>query len=221
MDFIARAGGIVQRANVVAGILLLLLVIMSVFTLSVMGQNAKLKQVIVNYADNQRVYVVPGSTAGLYAPRQIDGLLYAFADHVTQSLLTFTYASLEKQYFEIRRFFTPSLLETANVKYAQTIAIAKQDERSSLFIPQRESLKVERVLNPKDKTRYLDGVRKVTMIGTKRYFLGGGLIEPLLVRVTMEVRETSISQANPFGFVLSNYKEEELSAAELDVRGEL
>lgn len=221
MDFIARAGSVIQRANAVAGLLLLLLIALGFFTLNVMGQNADLKRSIAAYSQNQKVYVVPGSTAGMYAPRRLDFLLESFVDHVSQSLLTYTYASLEKQYIEIRKFFTPKLMERANIEYAKTIKISRTDERSALFIPDRSTYKTERVPHPTQKGKFVKGVRRVSMVGTRQYLLGGESVEATKVLVQMEVREAAISQANPFGFVVTDYADRQLSVRELDQRGEL
>ena len=106
------------------------------------------------------------------------------------------------------------MLEPADNDYRTVIDTAKQDERSSLFIPQRETLKVDKVPHPTQKDKFLPGVYRVTMVGLNQYSLGGSVIEAAPVRVVMEVEETNISATNPFGFKVRAYSEEELTLEE-------
>lgn len=214
MDFIARAGGLVQKSNRIAGLLLIVLIVQGFFTFNVIQENGRIKSEMLKMTRDQKVYVVPGSTAGIYAPRKLDVLLHAFVDHISQSMKTFTYASLEGQYLEIRKFFTSKMLEPADNYYRTVIDTARQDERSSLFIPQRNTLKVEKVPHPQREGQFLTGVHKITLVGLNQYSLGGSVIEAAPVRVIMEVEETNISANNPFGFKVRAYSEEELSIEE-------
>lgn len=219
MDFIAKAGNKLQNINRVTGILLVFLLIQAFFTLSVMQENGRLKSEKLSLSRDQKIYVIPGSMAGVYSPRKMDVLLHAFADHVSQSLKTYTPSSFKPQYLEIRKFFTAKMLSDADTDFAALSNRVSQDSQSSLFIPQRNTLTVEKVPHPKRKDAFLKGVYRVSLIGSNQYSLGGSVIEAAPNKVTMEVQEANISESNPFGYKVRSYSDRELTREEVEAMG--
>ena len=69
------------------------------------------------------------------------------------------------------------------------------------------------------KDKFLKGIRKVTLVGSNQYSLGGSVIEAAPNKVTVEVKETNISATNPFGYKVRSYSDRELTRAELEAMG--
>ena len=108
MDFIARAGTIMDRSHRLAGVLLILLVAETIMLVNVLNTNKALNLQYDKLREKLYVYVVPGSLAGVYSPKQADMLVDAFTTLISQSLNTYTYENLAKQYAEVKQFFSPS-----------------------------------------------------------------------------------------------------------------
>jgi hypothetical protein len=199
MDFVARAGAIIDRAHRVAGILIIVVVIETVIIAALLMGNSTLAQQIQSMVMRREVYVVPGSTRGIYSPTEDDLLINAFVDTVTQSFNTFTYETLQKQYQEMVTFFSPQMLTFSQDYFAKLIRDSQADRRSQLFIPDHQSMKVDRGSE--------DGidVRTVTMKGSLQTILAGSVVESVPVELTLKLQKTMISRTNPFGFQLAAY----------------
>ncbi|HEX2859129.1 MAG TPA: TraE/TraK family type IV conjugative transfer system protein [Alphaproteobacteria bacterium] len=199
MDFVARAGAIVDRAHRMAGILLIALIVESIIIAALLMGNTSLSERIQRMVERREVYVVPGSTRGLYSPTEDDLLINAFVDTVTQSFNTFTYETLQKQYVEMRTFFSPEMLTFSQDYFDKLIRDSAADRRSQLFIPDHRSMKVDR------GTEGGIEVRNVTMRGSLQTILAGSVVESVPVEISLKLQKTMISRTNPFGFQLAAY----------------
>jgi 6,7-dimethyl-8-ribityllumazine synthase len=203
MDFIARAGSMLDRAHRIAGLLLVLCVIEGVAILHFMSVNGNLNRQFANIREELKVYVVPGSKADIYGPTNMTILMETFVDHITQSLKTFTYETFESQQAEISRFFVPKLRSKWKKQASSLISKIEADERSSLFVPYKDRMKISKL---KDR---IDGkvAYKVIVEGDVSHFIGGSLIETVPLVVNLVLQRRNLSKANPFGFVLVKYNE--------------
>jgi len=208
MDFIARAGSMLDKAHRLAGLLLLIIIVMAVVIIALLGNNAQLADRIDTLANRLQVYVVPGSQAGVYSPSYREMLIENFAEHVIQSLNTFTYETLERQYNEIKFFFAPQMLTFAEGHYAELIRNARVDQRSALFIPTEGSFEAEPARSSNGST--VAGRQMVTILGTSQQIIAGSVVEVLPMRMTLELQEVNVSRSNPFGYMLVSYREEVL-----------
>lgn len=199
MDFIARAGSLIDKSHRVAGFLLILLVVESVLLINSMNRNGQLVDRIYTMSERLPVYVVPGSQTGVYSPTQDDLLIGAFVDLITQSLNSYTYETVEEQYQEARSFFTSEMLAFSQDYFDRLIKNVGSDRRSSLFIPHRQSLKIE-----KGKENGID-IRQVKVRGSLQQILAGSVVETVPLEITLKLQKTTVSKTNPFGFMLSKY----------------
>lgn len=211
MDFIARAGSVIDKWQRVAGILLILLMLSVFWSVNLSSENAHLNTEYEKLRAQAQVYVVPGSVAGFYTPANSEVMLKELSYLIVNSLNTYTYENLETQYREIERFFDDDMLALAQSHFKDLVQKAYQDERSALFIPDQTAFKIEGDTGPAGRGE----IQTVTIEGTRQYIIAGTVVEAVPVRYTMEFRQRYISKSNPFGFQLESY-----SAKELNSRGQ-
>ncbi len=199
MNFVARAGAVVDRAHRVAGLLLVVVVVQSGMIITQWYTNSNLSTQLTRMAQQMPVYVIPGSTRGIYSPTEDDLLINAFVDQVTQNFNTFTYETLAKQYEEMKLFFTPQMLTFSQDYFAKLIRDSQADRRSQLFIPDHTSMKVERSMENGRE------VRNVTVRGSLQTILAGSVVESVPIEIMLKLEKVVISRTNPFGFQLGSY----------------
>lgn len=209
MDFIARAGTFIDRSHRVAGFFLLVCVVLLFAVISLGNSNANLSEEIKRLSATRQVYVVPGSQAGFFAPTKPEILLENFGDYMIQSLNSYTHNNLKTQFAEVQKFFTPTMLLDARPFYEARIRDAQQDEHSSLFVGNRNTLRVERVDPPKGANRNFT-YYQYTVEGRRQDIIGAQVISARDIRIALIVRQAGISQTNPWGFMLARYREEQL-----------
>lgn len=209
MDFIARAGSIVDRWQRIAGVLLILLMIVFFWAFQVISENRELSREYKKLLDQARVYVVPGSVAGFYSPANSSIMLEELSYLIINSLNTYTYQNLENQYREIQGFFNDDMLAVAQSYFKDLIGKAFQDERSSLFIPDQTAYKLDGDVGPDGRGK----TQVVTIEGTRQYIIAGTVVEAVPMRYRLEFKQRYISKANPFGFELISYSEKEMTGA--------
>ncbi|MFZ2586559.1 MAG: hypothetical protein WAZ18_00315 [Alphaproteobacteria bacterium] len=205
MDFVARAGSFIDRAHRMAGVLLLIVILQSLIIINQWNNNNDMAEQLRYVAVRMPVYVVPGATRGIYSPTEDDLLIKAFVDQVTQSFKTFTYETLPNQYQEMKQFFTPQMLVSAEGYFSKALRDSQADRRSSLFIPDHQSMKVE-----KGTENGLE-VRGVTIRGSLQTVIAGSVVESLPIEIVLKIQKSMISKANPFGFQLAEYRERAVS----------
>lgn len=198
-DFVARAGSVIDRAHRVAGLMLIIVLVQSVMLVTMWVRNGELSATIERLATRLPVYVIPGSTRGIYSPTEDDLLIDAFVETVVQSFNTFTYETLQRQYAEMRQFFTPEMLTFSQTYFEKLIRDSQADRRSQLLIPDRQSMRVEKGMD--------SGVeaRQVTIRGSLQTIIAGSVVESVPVEMSLRLRKTIISKTNPFGFLLASY----------------
>ena len=207
MDFIARAGSVVDKWQRIAGLLLVLLIITFFWTYQVISENRSLNAQYERLRAQAQVYVVPGSVAGFYTPANSDVMLKELSYLIVNSLNNYTYQNLENQYREIQGFFNDDMLAVAQSHFKELISVAYQDERSAKFIPDQTAFRIEGDTGPSGR-----GKKQTVIIeGTRQYIMAGTVVEAEPIRFTMEFKQRFISKANPFGFELLSYDEKVLN----------
>lgn len=206
MDFIARAGSLIDRGHRVVGVLLIVIVVQFLWIQSVRNEKAQLQETINLQNRTQSIYVVPNSQANIYKPADSKLLLSTFVDYVTQSVLTYTPASFYKQYQSVRPFLSSRLLESADNYYYQEIKQSKNERLSSLFVADRTSTELSEFKEEKDKrTRYGAKTYSVTVKGVRHFIVGGVVTETKGKDLTLHLQETTASKTNPFGFIITKW----------------
>lgn len=203
MDFVARAGYVLDRAHRLTGILLFVLLLLVVLVIYAWGTNASLQGQLRDATKNLSVYVVPGSEPGFFSPSKGEILMQTFADYAAQSLNTYTPVSLPKQYAEMQRFFTASMLVVADRHFSTLMRDITTEERSSLFISDRTSLKIRRATDAGVADAF-----DVQISGERKDVIGGKVVASTPILITLRLHAANVSETNPFGYVIANYKEE-------------
>ena len=204
MDFVARAGALMDKSHRISGILLVVIVVQLVIIFFSMSNNS------ANQAEHRRllrtlpVYVVPGSTADIYRPESSDTLVVAFTDFLTQSLYTFTFESYGGQYDEVKKFFTPEMLRFADPFFSKRIKQSNSLRASELFIPNRQTMKITQ------ETVNGQTLRIATVRGSQQRIINGNVVQIQPVEFVLRFRPTTVSRANPFGLMVLSMRTREL-----------
>ncbi len=199
MDFLARAGAVIDRAHRVAGILLVLVIVQAIIIISMWGTNNMLTSRIKTMTERLPVYAIPGATRGIYSPTEDDLLIQAFTDTVIQSFNTFTYETIGRQYEEMKPFMTAEMLTFSSDYFDKLVRDSAVDRRSQLLVPNRSTLRVEKLEDNGSE------IRKVTQQGTLQTIVAGSIVESVPVELSLTLRKVIISKSNPFGFMLQAY----------------
>lgn len=223
MDFIARAGAIVDRGHRVIGLLLVVAVLQLYWIFSIYEEKASLQNTIDIQNANQSVYVVPNSQAGIYKPAEGQLLLSTFVDYITQNLMTYTPANMERQYKSIRGFFDNKIRVIADKAFKIEKHKSRVEEISSIYIVNTTSTNLDAVRQfTKDdngKKIYLDEVKhvgttkygnktyEVTLSGVRSFVVAGRTLSSKPVQHIINVQETRATEKNPFGYVVTLIKE--------------
>ncbi|MBI1308524.1 MAG: hypothetical protein GC129_01520 [Proteobacteria bacterium] len=205
MDFVARAGAVIDRAHRIAGVLLICVIVLGLVTTCQLSRNASLNAQLMQRRMSLPVIVVPGAATGLYSPTEDDRLTMMFTSYITQSINSFTPETMAKQYSAIRSFFSPALLTDSVPYFERKIRDSTADRRSSLFVPDESSLQVK-----KYSENGVD-IREVTIIGQLNTIIAGTVAENVPLQIAMKFEKTQVSPANPYGLKLSSYKETPLT----------
>ena len=206
MDFIGRAGSLVDNSHRVTGILLFLLVLCLIALMSLFSAYKGSQQKYIELVSAMPVYVVPGSSADVYRPESSETLVIAFVDFLTQSLYTYTYESLEGQYKEVKKFFTPEMLRFADPFFANAIKKANNLRASELFIPNRQSVRVDKQMVNGEELDI------VVIRGVQQRIIKGSVVQTQPVEYTMQMRKSIITRSNPFGMMVLSMRTREIGA---------
>lgn len=205
MDFIARAGAIIDRAHRVSGILLICVIVLSIVAGCQTVKNAELQSQLDERRLRYPVIVVPEATTGVYSPTEEDRLISLFSDFVTQSLLSFTPLNVSQLYSGLRPFMGPALLTDSEPYFQRKIRDATGDKRSSFFIPDRA-----RKLDVTKRNVNGAEMRTVVVYGQLNTYVGGTVAESIPLKVNMTFQKVFASPSNIYGFLLTAYHEEPL-----------
>ncbi len=206
MDFLARAGAIIDRAHRVAGFLLVLCGVLGLVTMCQMNEITNLNSQLKVIRQQLPVIVVPGALAGEYDPREEERLISNFTDFITQSFNNYTPETLVKQLEASQPFMSPQALIDGQSYFEKKISDASTIKRSMIFIPERTTLQVK-----KYRENGVD-MRDVLIQGTIQQITSGLPVEALPVEIAMKIRRTIINpKVNPYGFILESYSEKALA----------
>lgn len=203
MNFIARAGGMLDSAWRLAGILMILLVVVLFLLMNSLGTNRELNAQLEQIRSRMNVYVVPGGEGGVYAPNKAELLIQTFTDYMTQSLLTYTYYNLKEQYKEVRKFLDGRLETRMAPLFRELVGRSSADQRSSLFIPDRTKLTFKALETQDGRGKLYE----VQIVGDQRYLIAGREVSKEAIKVEMRLRQRLPSKNNPFGFIVESYKQ--------------
>ncbi len=212
-DFVARAGAYIDRAHRVAGFLLICTVTLSILSYCQWQTNANLNQQLQEFTLRQPVIVVPGAVPGKYDPTEDRQLVMIFTDFITQAFNTFTPITLAQQIQTIQPFLAPGLLVDSQPYFEKKLADATSVKRSSLFIPDRNTLTIRGY-----QENGLE-LRDVSVSGILKNMAAGTLAEDVPLQITMTFRKTIINPTiNPYGFELLRYHEKPILTPEEEAR---
>lgn len=205
MDFVARAGAIIDRAHRIAGVLLICVIVLGVIAGCQLKENSRLNREADMSRIRYPVIVVPNATTGVYSPTEEDRLIFLFSDFVTQSLNSFTSETVGKLYTGLRPYLGAALLTDSEPYFQRKIRDAQADRRSSFFVPDRaRQLSVtKRRINDQE-------FRDIVMYGQISAIVGGTVAESIPLEVTMTFQKVFASPTNPYGFILTAYHEKPL-----------
>ncbi|MDD9920487.1 MAG: DUF2895 family protein [Alphaproteobacteria bacterium] len=204
MDFVARAGALIDKSHRIVGVLLVIIVLQSVLIMWIVSGNRNLANHLSSIRKTLPVYVVPGSTGAIYRPETGEMLINAFVDFLTQSLHTFTYESYQGQYEEVKKFFTPEMLRFADSFFGAKIRDSRNLKASEHFIPNRQTLRINTVQEGEEK------IKIVTLRGSLQQIINGSVIQTRPVEFTLKLRHELVTKENPFGLMVLSFKTREI-----------
>lgn len=208
MDFVARAGYVLDRAHRLAGVLLFVLALLAGMLAYAWMTIARLQGELRDANRNLSIYVVPGAErAGIVGATREDMLLEYFTDFAIQSLNSYTAASLPSQYQEMQKFMSPQMLVNADRYFGKLIQESQTEGRARLFVMDRTNLQSRRLEEAAGRPRF-----EVRATGERKEIVGGKVVASIPLQVTLTLEQTNLSEANPFGYMMANYREENLNA---------
>lgn len=210
MDFVARAGALMDKSHRITGILLVVIVVQLAVIFMVSNNNSHNQNEFRKLVRSLPVYVVPGSTADIYRPESSDTLVVAFTDFLTQSLNTYTFESYAGQYDEVKKFFTPEMLRFADPFFSKRIKTAQSLRASELFIPNRQTMKI---VNQNENG---ENIRIATVRGSQQRIINGNVVQTQPVEFQLQFRPTNVTRANPFGLMVLSMRSRELGTGPND-----
>lgn len=199
MDFIHRAGSLLDKSHMLVGFFALIIIAETLVILSLAGENAEMARTNNQLAIRREVYVVPNSQAGLYAPRADRLLLESFAEFVVQSLNTYTYENLPAQYNEVKNFFTPALITRRGDSFQKLLKDVKSLGRSQIFIPDPNAFRMQ---VKKENGRE---IILVNIGGQAETILAGRVVTSAPTEIQLRMKRALFSPTNPFGLMLDDY----------------
>lgn len=206
MDFIAKAGSLIDRGHRVIGILLVVIVVQFFWMQSLRNDRDILQETINVQNRTQSIYVVPNSQADIYKPASGELLLTTFVDFISQSLLTYTPSNLEVQYDSVKKFMSPKLLAISQSFYAGEIRKSKRERISSLFVADRTSTELSEFKELSSETsKYGKKTYEVVLKGRRHFIIGGVVTETKDLEIVINLKEMLASEKNPFGFQITKF----------------
>lgn len=210
MDFIARAGSLIDRGHRIIGILLVIVCLQLYWIFTIYQQKSFLQERILVQNNTQSIYVVPNSQSGLYAPAEGRLLLSTFVDYITQNYMTYTPANMEVQYESIRGFLSDIVRKHADEEFVIEKHKAKVEEISSIFIVDKASEQLSNYKEIKDKrTRFGKKTYEIELKGTRSFVVAGRVLSSTYITYIINVQETAATEKNPFGFVVTKFLKKE------------
>jgi type II secretory pathway pseudopilin PulG len=204
VDFISRAGSLIDRGHRIVGILLVVMVLQFLWISAERTQNQKLQEQINYMNRTHSIYVVPNSQASVYKPASGKLLLSTFVDHITQSLMTYTPATFQMQYNSIKPFLSAKILEKSKYFYENEIKKSEIERVSSMFVIDRRSTELDEFKEIGQSTdQYGPKKYAITVKGKRHIIVGGQVLEAHEMHFKLQLQETSVSKVNPFGFMVT------------------
>jgi len=210
MEFIARAGYAIDRAHRLTGFFMLISVVLSVVLVATLQNNSALNRELTRVRNEAPVYVVPDSIAGFYQPRAKDMLLTSFVEYASKMLNEYTPASLEKQYDEIQRFFTPAMRILADKHFKEQVRKVRSDERAAVLVIERATMEEPVKLEGRRGDQGGD-LYEVKFKALRQEMLGNTVVDKMPLEITLWLEQSYVSKTNPFGFLVAKYGERELN----------
>ena len=205
MDFVARAGAIIDRAHRIAGVLLICVVVLGFVSACQLIENNKLQSAANSNRIRYPVIVVPDATTGVYSPTEEDRLIYVFSDYVTQSLNSYTPQTIAELYRNLSKYLGPAMLTDTQVAFQKRVRDAGSDRKSSFFVPNRAV-----PIDVKKRRANDIDYRDVKLLGQLNSIVGGTVAESIPLEINMTFQKVFSSPANPYGFMLVSYNEKPL-----------
>ncbi len=210
MEFIARAGYAIDRAHRLTGFFMLISVVLSVVLVATLQNNSALNRELTRVRNEAPVYVVPDSIAGFYQPRAKEMLLTSFVEYASKMLNEYTPVSLEKQYDEIQRFFTPAMRILADKHFKEQIRKVRSDERAAVLVIERATMGEPTKLEGRRGDQGGD-LYEVKFKALRQEMLGNTVVDKMPLEITLWLEQSYVSKTNPFGFLVAKYGERELT----------
>ncbi len=202
--------------NFLVGVLTLCVFVLSFAAISLVRTiEARLKS-FEDVRREGRIYISPGPYSGIYQvnERYQDVKYFAkwivFQLHMYQSSAS-DYPGFKEQYFQVQPFFSPELLLTADNHY---FSLMSQNGRKSSHVKiKNEQIEVDEV---PAKERHRKGEKDyfVIVYADVQEVSRDMVQKPTSLQITIRLKPVSITNSNPYGFVILNYTEKETAKIE-------
>lgn len=190
---------------------IMLVIISAEYAIAKFGieNNAKLQLEIEDYNLRQQVFVLPNSQTETYKPARKQTMLVSFVENIANSFLTYSPKTVKKQFEEIDRYMSSSMLARFNHFFYKEVS-RFSNYNSSIF--QLDKTMTE-VIEQEARTDRKTGVELknyiVTVKGKRRFIIGRNsgraLTKEKYDSIRFSIQEVPVSKANPYGFVLTKF----------------
>lgn len=199
-----NSNAILHKSTMLA-IIIVALVFEIVVAKSLIADKQDLQRQIDYNNLTQKAFVAPNSQESSFKPAEKKLLIVYFVDKVTQSLLSYSQFTIKDQFFDIQKYMSSRMLTRFN---SYTDKNLKQTSYlpSSLFVMNKSLTEVIEQEGVEDEVTGL--IRKdyiITVKGKRVFIKNKEQIKSSDEEIMFVIRETMISEANPYGFILVKF----------------
>ena len=193
------------------GVLVLIIFALSFLAILFVKNTENLLKSFEDVRSEGRVYVSPGPYSGIYQVNERYQDVKFFAKWIVHQLHMYDQGAFKSQYLEVQPFFSPELLLTADNHYSGLMVYNNRD--ISHVKVDSSMIEVDEV---PAKERHRKGEKDffVIVYATAQKIYRGEVKKPIPLQITIRLKPVSITNSNPYGFVILNYTEKQKAKIE-------
>lgn len=178
---------------------------------------AKTENLLTTYEDvraDEQIYISPGPYGGVYQVNERYQDVKFFAKWVVNQLHMYQIEGLRKQYLQVQPFMSPELLVFADNHYSRILQ--RNGGVSSHVLIKEGNVEVDEVPAAE---RYRRGKKDyfVIVYADVQEIENGQLRKPLPLQITIRLKPVSITNSNPYGFIILDMEEKQKARTEQPV----
>ncbi|MDE0724770.1 MAG: hypothetical protein OSB62_08765 [Alphaproteobacteria bacterium] len=197
--------------NFILGALTLSAIALGTFSVVLIKRTEVLLKSFEDVRREGNVYVSPGPYGGIYQVNERYQDVKYFSKWVVRQLYMYSDEGLRKQYLQVQPFLSPELLVTADHHYLSLIQ--RENGVNSHVAIDHSKIEVDEV---PAKERHRQGEKDyfVIIYADVQKVRSKVMQQPSSLQITIRLKPVTITNSNPYGFIILNYKEQKQAKME-------